>query len=150
MSLLRTTRIANLPTTDAFTMAAGVACAAVIGELTGLELRLKPVNDIFIGVRKLGGILTEALIESGRMSALAIGVGINVRRFALPADVEPRIEITSLEQELPGAKFAELRIGTLVESLVARLQLAVQSVADGRLEDYRLAYQSLSAGGAPS
>jgi len=41
--------------------------------------------------RKLGGILTEASAESGRIRNLIVGVGINYRRVALdlPTDAPP-------------------------------------------------------------
>jgi BirA family biotin operon repressor/biotin-[acetyl-CoA-carboxylase] ligase len=64
-------------TTD-YTRAAGIACAAVLGERFGVDVRLKPINDLLIAGRKLGGILTEALLVDGNLKALITGVGINI------------------------------------------------------------------------
>lgn len=60
------------------TLATGVACVDFLAGL-GAEARLKPVNDLIVDGRKLGGILTEALIERGTVEAVIVGVGINIR-----------------------------------------------------------------------
>jgi biotin-[acetyl-CoA-carboxylase] ligase BirA-like protein len=70
------------PTVDAMTplltLAAGVACAETIQALTGLTIQLKPVNDLYVDGRKLGGILTESLISGSRCRAIITGIGINI------------------------------------------------------------------------
>ncbi|MBR4122368.1 MAG: biotin--[Erysipelotrichaceae bacterium] len=50
----------------------------------------KWVNDLFIGKRKIAGILTEAIsdFESGDLDAIIIGIGINVRKTELQEDIE--------------------------------------------------------------
>ncbi|MDO8632258.1 MAG: hypothetical protein Q7R41_17375, partial [Phycisphaerales bacterium] len=53
-----------------FTRAAGVACAEMLRERTNVDVRLKPINDLYVDGRKLGGILTEAVIEQGCIRAL--------------------------------------------------------------------------------
>jgi biotin-(acetyl-CoA carboxylase) ligase len=114
------------------------------------------VNDIFVGVRKLGGILTEAVVEDGRMLALVVGVGLNLRRFELPPEYGTATDATSLEAELPPDRFAMLRVDALVGALVARLRGAIDAVADCRADDLRAAYCRyvgagvVSASAAPS
>jgi len=44
-----------------FTLAAGVACVEALKETTGVEVKLKPINDLYARGAKLGGILTEAV-----------------------------------------------------------------------------------------
>ena len=68
----------KIPLTPLFTLAAGVACAETIQELTGLGIQLKPINDLYVDGRKLGGILTESLISENHCRALITGIGINV------------------------------------------------------------------------
>lgn len=63
--------------TTIFTLATGVACAEILRETTGLDVRLKPVNDLYLDGGKLGGILTEAIIQGDRLLALLTGIGIN-------------------------------------------------------------------------
>ncbi len=69
---------ALVPLTPLFTVAAGVACAESIRELTGLRIQLKPVNDLYVQRQKLGGILVESLISQNQCQALITGIGINV------------------------------------------------------------------------
>lgn len=69
----------NSKPTSAFTQAAGVACCEVIAE-RGYAIQLRGVNDLYIGDRKLGGILTEASIQATRMIGLITGVGLNLRQ----------------------------------------------------------------------
>jgi biotin-[acetyl-CoA-carboxylase] ligase BirA-like protein len=66
------------PMAPLLTLAAGVACAETIQELTGLTIQLKPVNDLYVDGCKLGGILTESIISGNRCKAIITGIGINI------------------------------------------------------------------------
>ena len=78
------------------TMMAGVALAEAIEASTGVRVMLKWPNDLFIGPRKVGGILAEAP-GTAAPAAVTVGYGINVTVTSLPADLAPRA--TSLEAE---------------------------------------------------
>ena len=73
----------KVPAAEAMSMTAcaAVAVSRTIEELTGRSTRIKWVNDILIGQKKVCGILTEAGIdgETGMLRYAVIGVGINVR-----------------------------------------------------------------------
>jgi biotin-[acetyl-CoA-carboxylase] ligase BirA-like protein len=116
-----------------FTRAAGVACAETLRERTNVDVRLKPINDLYVDGRKLGGILTEAVIEQGCIRALITGVGINVRRAerALPAD---HVRPISLEELMPPEVFAALDVPGLTVALAKRIRRwnAVVSGTEGR------------------
>jgi BirA family biotin operon repressor/biotin-[acetyl-CoA-carboxylase] ligase len=71
-----------VPLTPIFTLAVGVACAETIEELSGLRIHLKPINDLYVHNRKLGGILVESLMSSNQCKALITGIGINIFRHA--------------------------------------------------------------------
>lgn len=75
------------------TIAAGVAVADGIAAATGLDAAVKWPNDVHAGGRKLAGILAE-----GAARHVVLGIGINVRQAAYPADVAARA--TSIEAEL--------------------------------------------------
>jgi BirA family biotin operon repressor/biotin-[acetyl-CoA-carboxylase] ligase len=60
------------------TLAAGLGVADALVEQTGLDVWLKWPNDLFVGERKLGGLLTEAAIDDGEMSAIICGLGLNI------------------------------------------------------------------------
>jgi BirA family biotin operon repressor/biotin-[acetyl-CoA-carboxylase] ligase len=102
------------------TIAAGVAVAEGIQKATGLRCALKWPNDLYVGVRKVAGILAEATTTTGDMAAvqyLVLGFGINV----MPANYPPEVAVraTSLEEELGRGVDRAL---VLAESLVALAQ----------------------------
>ncbi len=104
-----------------FTRAAGVACAQVIERLTGIDVRLKPINDLYAGGRKLGGILTEAVIEQGRIRALMTGVGINVRRAerGIPCD---HVQPICIEEMMAADAFSSLNPAEITVALVRKIR----------------------------
>lgn len=62
-----------------YTVAAALAVRRVISEYVP-EAMIKWVNDIYVGDRKVAGILCEAVseLESGRLDAVICGIGINL------------------------------------------------------------------------
>lgn len=66
----------------AITAFAAVAACRVIERMCGISPQIKWVNDIFLGGRKIAGILTEGSInmEEGCFDFAVIGIGINVRK----------------------------------------------------------------------
>lgn len=74
-------------------------------ELSGCDLRdlrIKWPNDIYVGDRKLGGILCESRFQSENAYALVVGIGLNL--FSSPS-LDGPIEATSLvESCLPHRK----------------------------------------------
>jgi BirA family biotin operon repressor/biotin-[acetyl-CoA-carboxylase] ligase len=87
-------RVDPVRATTLLTLAAGVAIAEGIEIATGLAVDLKWPNDLFVGRRKLAGILAEG---SGH-AAIVLGYGINVAPTAYPPEIAVRA--TSLESEL--------------------------------------------------
>jgi BirA family biotin operon repressor/biotin-[acetyl-CoA-carboxylase] ligase len=61
------------------TTAASVAVCKAIENITGISCRIKWVNDIYLGEKKICGILTEAVtdFESGHIDYIVCGIGIN-------------------------------------------------------------------------
>ncbi len=68
------------------------ACAVLraLQRKTEVPVRLKWVNDLFVGDKKAGGILSEATtdLESGKTEAVVIGIGINLTETAFPKELE--------------------------------------------------------------
>lgn len=85
------------------TTAAAAAVAETLEELSGRETCIKWVNDIYIGGRKVCGILTEASLslENGGLEYAVLGIGINVYEpdGGFPAEIK----------EVAGAVFDERR-----------------------------------------
>jgi len=75
-------RRASFADATLITSAASVAVARAISEVTGIQAGIKWVNDIFVGDKKVCGILTEATvgIESGMIENAVLGIGINVTK----------------------------------------------------------------------
>jgi BirA family biotin operon repressor/biotin-[acetyl-CoA-carboxylase] ligase len=83
------------------TIAAGVAVAQGIEAATGLRSQLKWPNDVYVGSRKLAGVLAEANTnapDGARLPYVVLGFGINVLPASYPPDVALRA--TSLAGEL--------------------------------------------------
>ncbi|WP_313125877.1 biotin--[acetyl-CoA-carboxylase] ligase [Proteiniclasticum ruminis] len=73
---------------------ATIACALsvrdALSEISGLPLSIKWVNDIYYEGKKLAGILTEGTLEmeTGTLSSLILGIGINVNTKGFPQELE--------------------------------------------------------------
>ena len=63
------------------TTAAAVGVCRAIRSVTGAEAVIKWVNDIYIGEKKVCGILTEAVtdFESGSLESVVTGIGVNFK-----------------------------------------------------------------------
>lgn len=85
-----------VPDENVWTMAAGVACCQALTELyPDLPVQIKPINDLYVGGKKLGGILTEAVIHQGKIHSMVTGIGINL--YEVPREItDSTIEPTSL------------------------------------------------------
>jgi BirA family biotin operon repressor/biotin-[acetyl-CoA-carboxylase] ligase len=69
------------------TMMAGLSAHAAIQAQTGLMVDLKWPNDLLIGGKKVGGILTEMHAEPGQIRFVIVGIGLNVNQDKFPADL---------------------------------------------------------------
>ena len=112
--------------TGLLTLAAGVALAEAVEEVTALAPEIKWPNDLLIGRRKVAGILAEA--ASSDLAHIVLGYGINVGTAALPPDVETRA--TSLESELGRA----VPRAALCAATVAAVAQRYRDLLDGRFD----------------
>lgn len=60
------------------TLLGAISVCEAIKEVTGIEAQIKWPNDILIGNKKLGGILTELIASMDEVKFVVIGVGLNV------------------------------------------------------------------------
>lgn len=106
--------------TPKLTLVTAVAIAEAVRKSTGLAALIKWPNDILIGEKKLGGILTELNAEVDRVRFVIIGVGINVniKKTQLP------FRATSIKSETQDA--------------FSRIELLQQMVRE--IEGYYLLY----------
>lgn len=131
---------AGLPTTPDYALAGAAACCEVIAEECGVDARLKLPNDLVVGARKLGGVLTESMVEDGITVALLVGIGINVHPVDLPATTNAAgVTATSLEDEADPQRFRALDRGRFVDALAQRVAEFVERVARGEREEVQRA-----------
>ena len=70
------------------TVKAAVAVAKALETVFGLSVGIKWVNDIFIGERKLAGILAEGEFDQGgNLSYAVCGIGVNLLKRKFPPDL---------------------------------------------------------------
>ena len=123
------------------TLAAGVALAESVAAGTGLAVDVKWPNDLYVGRRKLAGILAEA-VDSGANGPIVLGYGVNVG--PMTGSPELRDRATSLESELGRAVDRWL---VLVESL-ASLAQRYDDLLAGRFDAILDAWRARAPGGA--
>jgi len=112
------------------TLAAGVAVAQAIRDVTGLLVELKWPNDVVIGRpwRKLAGVLCEGASAGATVDAVVVGIGLNVATASYPPVLASRA--TSLESELG----RPIDRAPMVVALLKRLRAIMESLhSDGRV-----------------
>lgn len=62
----------------------------------GMEASIKWPNDIYVGDRKICGILIEHVLTAGRIERTIIGVGININQKAFYSDAPNPVSLTQL------------------------------------------------------
>ena len=151
---------------SAVTLVMGLSLAQTVKDYLGLEAAIKWPNDVVIGGKKIGGILTEAHTTEGKIDWIVVGTGINISNQAFdPAYAD---HATSLSHELNGEK---LSCEQIVAAVLARFlwnyriflmtgdltgirnaynELLVSRGKEVRIEDPAGAYTAVSQGIDPS
>ena len=72
------------------TSMAAVAVARAIEQVCGIPEQIKWVNDIYLGNRKICGILAEGIpnAKTGIPDFVVVGIGINVNTTVFPDDIK--------------------------------------------------------------
>ncbi len=81
------------------TLMSAVAVVSAIRECTGLNASIKWPNDILVGGRKVGGILTDMKADMDRVAFVAVGIGVNVNMLLGTLPDTLKSFITSLKEE---------------------------------------------------
>lgn len=79
----------NVPS---YTLMVASSIVKAISRLTGIQTGIKWVNDIYLDGKKIAGILTEAVasIETGLVTDIVIGVGLNLHVSSLPEELQSK------------------------------------------------------------
>jgi len=121
-------------------LVAGVAVAQAMKQETKLEPRLKWPNDIMLGSKKIGGILTEMNAEMDRLDWVIIGVGLNVNTShkSFPADVE---ETATSLMEVCGRIIPRV---TLLQDILFEFESLYEELTRSGFEPVRDKWKTLS------
>lgn len=112
----------------------GLAVAPALDALADSPIRLKWPNDLYVGSRKLAGVLIEARWREGRPEWVAIGLGINLRPPTSETKaIGLRAGVTAdevLDRVVPAMRHAAGIAGSLTGAELARF--AERDLAAGR------------------
>lgn len=127
--------------TPLYTLAAGNACVESIQTITGLQIGIKPINDLYANGKKLGGILVESDLQQVGISSLITGIGLNTHRCERNLDGSAVLPI-SLEELLPSEHFrAAFSKEAFVETLVAKICFWYSLLFQGQQSQVRRAWE---------
>ena len=101
-----------------FTLAAGLAVADTVSELTHQPADLRWPNDVLLGELKCGGVLLEMTAEAERVKHLGLGIGVNVNQQAFPRELA---EVATSLALVAGRRFSRAEVlETLLRALDGR------------------------------
>jgi BirA family biotin operon repressor/biotin-[acetyl-CoA-carboxylase] ligase len=119
---------------EVLSLRVGLALAPALDPFASAPVELKWPNDLYVGAKKLGGVLIEARWREQSLEWLAIGVGINLRPPAdEPIAVGLRQDVSRdevLERIVPAIRGAATHAGLLTEDELAAF--AARDMAVGR------------------
>ena len=113
---------------------AAVATARAIERVAGISVSVKWVNDLWIGKKKVCGILAEAALDpSGtRFRYVALGIGINVKKSAFPDELQTIA--TSIEGECDRTIDRNRLVACILEELAP---LFGDDLPENYMDEYR-------------
>jgi BirA family biotin operon repressor/biotin-[acetyl-CoA-carboxylase] ligase len=119
------------PPEDVFglTMALAIGATEAIRQRCGLVVKIKWPNDLYVGRKKLGGLLTELTLEGRSVAYAVLGLGLNVN-WSPRADKEILQPATSIIDEI-GRRVSR---GELLALILKRFEIHYQSFRSGDLE----------------
>lgn len=122
------------------TALSAVAVCRAIRRLCGAQAQIKWPNDLVLSGRKLAGILTEMALEgeSGHVSHVVVGIGVNVHQRLTDFDGEVAQIATSLDLTLGGSVCRALLAAALLEEMDI-LRWEVLFAPEKWLAEYRAA-----------
>lgn len=128
MSLLFYPRASVMEAT-AITAYTAVAASRAIDRLTGVKTGIKWVNDLYLGGRKIAGILTEGRASAdGRLDYAIIGIGINLH----PTDLG---ELNSIATSIEAEGGSPTDRAALITEIIAELYTGLDNPSADTVKD---------------
>jgi BirA family transcriptional regulator, biotin operon repressor / biotin---[acetyl-CoA-carboxylase] ligase len=125
---LAPTEVAQLP------LLAAVAVQQALADLAALSIKWP--NDILCKGRKLAGILTEMRAEPGRVHAVVIGIGINVR----PPEAGWPAELAEIAGDLSTAAGKDVRRVDVATAVLRHFDELYEAYLEHGFDDIRTAW----------
>ena len=125
---------------EGLSLGIGVAARRALKQCGLEDVKLKWPNDIYVGQKKLGGILLEMIGDPAGQCSVVVGIGINV--------CMPRQAAASIDQDWTDiqAELGEpLSRNTLAGILIAEIFTVLHDFQDQGFEPYREEWQSADA-----
>ncbi len=116
------------------TSCAAVAVADAVEKVAGIDCKIKWVNDIYAGGKKLCGILTEASVdvEQGGLEYAIVGIGLNVQNMTFPEGIADIATSVRLETDKPVSR------SVLTAEILNCLEERLETIRDKSfLDEYR-------------
>ena len=115
------------------TVFSAVALSEVIEEVSGVAPGIKWVNDIFLGGKKLAGILAEGEFSEGGeyFEYAVVGIGVNLHGMALPP------EISNIATTLEAECGIKVDIADFALRLAKKLRSFTETDASSYMDSYR-------------
>lgn len=119
------------------TCAAAVAMCDAVEEAAGFRPGLKWTNDLVVGKKKLGGILTELSVapHTGLVLYAIIGIGINCSQT--PADFPPELQDMATSLSAAGASIDRAAVAAAMIRALHRMDIALLTKKDMLMDAYR-------------
>ena len=115
-----------------------IAAIAVLrflqSEIFGQDIRIKWPNDVWVGGRKICGILTENVWNGDQLVGMVCGIGLNLNTLQFPPELQDRA--VSLAQ-LSGKQY---RIEDCIQELSRHLEICWLQLRSGRNEGLQSTY----------
>ena len=120
------------------TCAVAVAMCDAVEQAFGFRPGIKWTNDLVVGTKKLGGILTELGLDpkTGRVSYAVLGIGINCGQYEADFDESIRSMATSARLVLGREADREMLIVEMIRAL-ERMDKTLLSSPAAMLERYK-------------
>ncbi len=119
------------PITEITSKAAVAVCRAIEELFPSISPQIKWVNDIYVGGKKVCGILAEAVndAESGKIAAVIVGIGVNMSTEIFPDGIV----------ETAGSLGVGSRYNGLFAAMICDNLINITSSADSRgvMDEYR-------------
>lgn len=126
-----------LPINRQFLISQAVALALVDTlRVYGISPRIKWTNDIYVGDRKIVGILLEQKLQGGVIARTVVGIGLNVNQREFDTSL-PNPTSMALEGS------CDFDTAEVLDALVERLMLRYEQLRRGDEEQLRAEYHAL-------